>query len=105
MRRAAMPASTDAPSARGRSWAPFQWQASSARTVGCGNVAEQRPGRASSAAASARVQRGALARQQVLVDRLADERVAERVRAVGMRDEDLVGDGLARAGEQVVGRQ
>ena len=50
-----------------------------------------------------RVQRGPLAGQQVLVDRLADERVAERVRPVGVGDEQLVRDRLARAVDHVAG--
>ena len=44
-----------------------------------------------------RVQRGVLARQQVAVHGLADQRVAEAVHAVGARDEHLVGDRLARS--------
>ena len=50
-----------------------------------------------------RVQRGPLAGQQVLVDRLADERVPEGVRPVGVGDEQLVRDGLARAVVDVAG--
>ena len=49
------------------------------------------------------MQRGPLAGQQVLVDRLADERVAEGVRPVGVGDEQLVRDGLARAVVDVAG--
>ena len=52
-----------------------------------------------------RVQRGPLARQQVLVDRLADERVAEGVGPVGVGDEQLVRDGLARAVVHVAGER
>ena len=91
-----MPAATDAASARGRSCAPCQWHASSA--CGARGVGLHRP-------RQRRVQRGPLARQQILVDRLADERVAERVRAVGVGDEDLVRDRLARAVGDVAGQR
>ena len=49
------------------------------------------------------VQRGVLAGEQVAVDRLADQRVAEGVHAVGAGDQHLVGDGLARALHHVPG--
>ena len=52
-----------------------------------------------------RVQAAVLAGQQVAVDRLADQRVAERVVAVGVDHEHLVGDRLARALHHLVRRQ
>jgi len=67
-----------------------------------GEIAEQRRV-ALDRLAQRRVQRGPLARQQVLVDRLADERVAERIGAVGVRDQQLVRDSLAGALEQLGG--
>ncbi len=50
------------------------------------------------------VQRRPLARQQVVVDGLADERVAEGVRAVVAGDQHVAGHGLAGGGHQLVGR-
>ena len=57
--------------------------------------------RASTVVGQPRVQRAALAGQQVAVDGLADERVAERVGLAGARHEHLVGDRLAQALQQV----
>ena len=48
-----------------------------------------------------RVQRAALAGQQVAVDRLADQRVAERVRLAGAGHQHLVRDGLAQPLQQL----
>ena len=91
-----MPARTLAASERLSSCALFQWHASSAATV-ASVTSPSRSGRASSAVAMRGVQRGVLAREQVAVDRLADQRVAERVHAALIDHEHLVGDRLARA--------
>ena len=50
-----------------------------------------------------RVHRGALARQQVVVDHLAQQRVAEAVAVVGDRDHDLARNGLAQALAELAG--
>jgi hypothetical protein len=49
------------------------------------------------------VQLGPLARQQVVVDHLAQQRVAEAVAAVGVRDRDLAAHGLAQPLAQLAG--
>jgi hypothetical protein len=79
-RCAAWPARTDASSARGCSWARYQCQASRAGSVGPGRVAPQL-GAVAQRLGDPLVQRAALAGEQIAVDGLADERVAERVRA------------------------
>ena len=52
-----------------------------------------------------RVQGGVLARQQVAVDRLADQRVAEPVLVAGVDHQHLVRDRLARAVHHLGGRE
>ena len=46
------------------------------------------------------VQLGALARQEVVGDDLAQERVAEGVAVVGLGDDEVAGDGLAQCGHE-----
>ena len=78
------------------SCAAFQWQARIAGDRRGGRVAHQLAARVDGLG-EPRVQRAALARQQVAVDGLADQRVAERVRLARAGHEHLVGDRLAQA--------
>ena len=81
--------------ARARDWSPAATQWCAACAVMC---APRSPPsiRSSSARASAAVQLGALTRQQVVVDHLAQQRVAERVALVGERDHDVARHRLAQ---------
>ena len=78
------PARTEADSARGRSWAAYQW---TARVAGHGRVVAGQARVPLERLGVGGVQLRALAGKQVLVDGVAGERVPERVAAPGAVDD------------------
>ena len=99
-RSAAAAARTEAASAAGWSPAASQWCATSRGQVHAVALVLER---ALERARDRAVQLGPLARQQVVVDDLAQQRVAEAVAAVGVRDRDLAADRLAQPLAQLGG--